>query len=53
MAGSGHWRCSGLDWDLAAALREGGVQLVVVPVDYAENIRVLVDALGGHVPEIA
>jgi acetolactate synthase-1/2/3 large subunit len=38
---------------LEAAFKEGGVQLVVVPVDYAENTRVLVDELRGHVPEIA
>ena len=30
---------------LEAAFREGGVQLVIVPVDYSENIRVLVDEL--------
>jgi Thiamine pyrophosphate enzyme, C-terminal TPP binding domain len=38
---------------LEAAFNEGGVQLVVFPVDYAENTRVLVDELRGHVPEIA
>jgi acetolactate synthase I/II/III large subunit len=38
---------------LEAAFKEGGVQLGVVPVDYAENTRVLVDELRGHVPEIA
>jgi hypothetical protein len=38
---------------LANEIGEGGVQLVVVPVDYAENTRVLVDELRGQVPEIA
>jgi acetolactate synthase I/II/III large subunit len=31
---------------LEAAFQKGGVQLVAVPVDYSENIRVLVDELG-------
>ena len=30
---------------LEAAFAEGGVHLVVVPVDYSENMRVLVDEL--------
>jgi acetolactate synthase-1/2/3 large subunit len=30
---------------LEAAFREGGVHLVVVPVDYSENMRVLVNEL--------
>jgi acetolactate synthase-1/2/3 large subunit len=30
---------------LEAAFNEGGVHLVVVPVDYSENMRVLVDEL--------
>src|SRR4029079_15130008 len=30
---------------LEAVFREGGVQLVTVPVDYSENPRVLVDEL--------
>jgi hypothetical protein len=38
---------------LANEIGEGGVQRVVVPVDYAENTRVLVDELRGQVPEIA
>ena len=38
---------------LEAAFREGGVQLVTVPVDYAENSRVLVDELRNRVPEVA
>jgi acetolactate synthase-1/2/3 large subunit len=36
---------SGLAADLEAAFGGGGVHLVVVPVDYSENIRVLVDEL--------
>jgi acetolactate synthase I/II/III large subunit len=31
---------------LEAAFAAGGVQLVAVPIDYSENIRVLVDELG-------
>jgi acetolactate synthase-1/2/3 large subunit len=30
---------------LEAAFAEGGVHLVVVPVDYSENLRVLVNEL--------
>jgi acetolactate synthase-1/2/3 large subunit len=37
---------------LEKAFAEGGVHLVAVPVDYGENTRVLVDELGGRVPEI-
>ena len=33
---------------LEAAFQEGGVQLVIVPVDYSENARVLVDELHRH-----
>lgn len=36
---------SGLVTALEAAFAEGGVHLVVVPVDYSENMRVLVDEL--------
>ncbi len=36
---------SGLVTALEAAFTRGGVHLVVVPVDYSENIRVLVDEL--------
>jgi acetolactate synthase-1/2/3 large subunit len=36
---------SGLAVSLERAFTEGGVQLVVVPVDYSENIRVLVEEL--------
>jgi acetolactate synthase-1/2/3 large subunit len=35
----------GLAPALEGAFREGGVQLVVAPVDYSENVRVLVDEL--------
>ena len=30
---------------LEAAFSEGGVHLVVAPIDYSENMRVLVDEL--------
>jgi acetolactate synthase I/II/III large subunit len=30
---------------LEAAFREGGVHLIAAPIDYTENIRVLVDEL--------
>jgi acetolactate synthase-1/2/3 large subunit len=33
---------------LESAFHEGGVQLVIVPVDYSENARVLVDELHAH-----
>jgi len=36
----------GLAPALEAAFAAGGVQLVAVPIDYSENIRVLVDELG-------
>jgi acetolactate synthase I/II/III large subunit len=35
---------------LEAAFKEGGVHLVTVPIDYSENIRVLVEELRAHVP---
>jgi acetolactate synthase-1/2/3 large subunit len=38
---------------LETAFKERGVQLVVVPIDYAENTRVLVEELRGSVPEVA
>ena len=38
---------------LDGAFKEGGVQLVTVPIDYVENTRVLVEELRGRVPEIA
>ncbi|MFT4117247.1 acetolactate synthase large subunit [Bradyrhizobium sp.] len=33
---------------LDAAFRDGGVHLVSIPVDYSENVRVLVDELRAH-----
>ena len=42
----------GLGDALEAAFREGGVQLVTVPVDYSENTRVLVDELRNRVREV-
>ena len=33
---------------LDAAFKEGGVHLVVIPIDYSENVRVLVDELRAH-----
>ncbi len=36
-----------------SAFKETGVHLITVPVDYAENTRVLVDELQGRMPEIA
>jgi acetolactate synthase-1/2/3 large subunit len=41
---------SGLVAALEAAFVEGGVQLVVVPVDYSENMRVLVEELRAAQP---
>jgi acetolactate synthase-1/2/3 large subunit len=38
---------------LEQAFAEGGVQLVVVPIDYSENIRVLVDELRERRPVAA
>jgi acetolactate synthase-1/2/3 large subunit len=43
----------GLVPTLEAAFEEGGVQLVVVPVDYSENSRVLVDELRNRVTEVS
>ncbi|GEO17285.1 acetolactate synthase large subunit [Microvirga aerophila] len=37
---------------IEAAFNEGGVHVVAVPVDYAENTRVLVDELRGSIPDI-
>ncbi|MBV8506874.1 MAG: hypothetical protein JOZ11_13835, partial [Alphaproteobacteria bacterium] len=33
---------------LEAAFAGGGVHLVTVPIDYSENIRVLIDELRAH-----
>ena len=38
----------GLASALDAAFADGGVHLVAVPVDYSENMRVLVDELRSH-----
>ena len=38
---------------LQSAFERGGVHLVVAPVDYSENTRVLVDELRNRVPAIA
>jgi acetolactate synthase-1/2/3 large subunit len=38
---------------LEAAFEAGGVHLVTVPVDYSENVRVLVDELHDHLPAVA
>jgi acetolactate synthase I/II/III large subunit len=40
----------GLAPALEAAFAAGGVQLVVAPIDYSENTRVLVDELGRIAP---
>jgi thiamine pyrophosphate-dependent acetolactate synthase large subunit-like protein len=40
----------GLAPALEAAFREGGVQLVAAPIDYSENIRVLMDELRSVAP---
>jgi acetolactate synthase-1/2/3 large subunit len=37
---------------LEAAFAAGGVHLVTVPIDYSENTRVLIDELGGGVPNV-
>ena len=37
---------------LEAAFKAGGVHLVVCPIDYSENTRVLVDELRAHLPVI-
>jgi acetolactate synthase-1/2/3 large subunit len=38
---------------LEAAFKDTGAHLVTVPIDYAENTRVLVEELQGRVPELA
>jgi acetolactate synthase-1/2/3 large subunit len=43
--GSGVQTADGLVPALEAAFREGGVHLIVAPIGYTENIRVLVDEL--------
>ena len=44
-------QADGLAPALEAAFAEGGVQLVCVPVDYAENVRVLVDELSAAIED--
>ena len=43
-------------WELStmleAAFRDGGVHLVVAPIDYSENMRVLVNELHSVVPAV-
>src|SRR5215471_12156108 len=51
--GARGWRvekADGLAPTLEAAFKAGGVQLITIPVDYSENIRVLVDELRKAVP---
>jgi acetolactate synthase-1/2/3 large subunit len=43
-------KADGLAPTLEAAFKAGGVHLIAVPVDYSENIRVLVDELRKAVP---
>jgi len=51
--GSRVTKADGLIPTLEAAFKGGGVHLVVVPVDYSENIRVLVDELRAKVKPVA
>ena len=41
----------GLAPALEKAFRDGGVQLVVAPIDYSENTRVLIDELRRAAPK--
>ena len=54
--GATGWRIEATD-DLVptlnAAFEAGGVHLVTAPIDYSENVRVLVDELRDHVPATA
>jgi acetolactate synthase-1/2/3 large subunit len=53
--GARGWRVQATDDlipTLEAAFEAGGVHLVAVPIDYAENTRVLVDELRGSIPDI-
>jgi acetolactate synthase-1/2/3 large subunit len=38
---------------IEGAFKDTGVHLITVPIDYAENTRVLVEELRGRVPEVA
>jgi acetolactate synthase-1/2/3 large subunit len=54
--GAKGWRVEATDAlvpTLEAAFSGGGVHLVTVPIDYTENIRVLVDELRQRVPAAA
>lgn len=54
--GAKGWRIEATDAllpTLETAFKEGGVRLVTVPVDYSENVRVLVDELKDRVPAAA
>jgi acetolactate synthase-1/2/3 large subunit len=48
ITGSRVERADGLAPALKAAFARGGVHLVVVPVDYTENSRVLLEELRAH-----
>jgi acetolactate synthase-1/2/3 large subunit len=50
--GSRVGKVSELSTMLEAAFREGGVHLVVAPIDYSENMRVLVNELHSAVPAV-
>jgi acetolactate synthase I/II/III large subunit len=50
--GSRVTECSDLISALEAAFKGGGVHLVVVPIDYSENKRVLVDELRAKVKPV-
>jgi len=50
--GSRVTRCNDLTPTLEAAFKGGGVHLVVVPIDYTENKRVLVDELRAKVKPV-
>jgi acetolactate synthase I/II/III large subunit len=51
--GARGWRvekAEGLASTLEAAFKAGGVHLVTAPIDYSENIRVLIDELRQALP---
>ena len=48
--GRGSTSTEGLAVTLREAFEAGGVHLVTVPIDYSENVRVLVDELRNRVP---
>ena len=49
-SGRGWTSTEGLASTLREAFEAGGVHLVTVPIDYSENVRVLVDELRNRVP---